>query len=54
MSWVKLSFLKGLIEDVYYKNVSKLELNALMWKFYIYIIKNISSGFYRYYVSVNH
>jgi hypothetical protein len=30
MPWAKLSFFKGLNEDVYYKNVSKLELKALM------------------------
>ncbi len=28
--------LKGLNEDVYYKNITKLELKALMWKLYLY------------------
>jgi len=30
MPWIKLSFLKHLNEDLYYNNVSKLELKALM------------------------
>jgi len=27
---------KGLNGDVYYKNISRLELKTLMWKFYLY------------------
>jgi hypothetical protein len=37
MPWARLSFLKGLNEDVYNNNASKLELKALMWKIYMYL-----------------